>query len=280
MGYPHIASLAEAGGLVDAVRYIEAPALAPFFAPGTVLSVDLAEYFAGFALIISYLYDPDHVFQINIRRCSRAQFIAGPHRINEQLAIHATDCLLQPLQRLAIFSPDAVPRLPLRSQQPAASLPLLALHPGSGSEEKNWPEHKWAELLAVLSREQNLQFLLVGGEVEGDRLDRLAGALPAHRTELARNLPLPDLARCLVRASFFIGHDSGISHLAAAVGLPGLILWGATREEIWRPRSSQMRIVRDPVGLASLGVQHVLEQLRTWLAELSCHSIIPGHHHL
>src|SRR6516164_54059 len=83
LGYPHIIQLAVAGGLVDRAQSIEARALAGFFAKGGMLSEDLADYFSEFDLIISYLYDPDRIFETNVRLCGRAQFIAAPHRPDE-----------------------------------------------------------------------------------------------------------------------------------------------------------------------------------------------------
>src|SRR5262245_20507452 len=83
LGYPHIVQLAIAGGLVDRAASIEARALAGFFARGGELAEDLADYFSEFDLIISYLYDPDGIFRINIARCTAAQFLAGPHRPDE-----------------------------------------------------------------------------------------------------------------------------------------------------------------------------------------------------
>ena len=100
LGYPHIARLAAAGRLVDAVCSIEARALAGFFARGSQLDERLADYFAGFALIISFLFDPDGIFQENVTRCSKAPFIEGPHRPDEKLNLHATEAMLKPLERL------------------------------------------------------------------------------------------------------------------------------------------------------------------------------------
>src|SRR5436190_19556236 len=97
LGYPHIAQLALAGGLADDVKSIEARALAGFFARDGRLDESLAAYFAGFAIIVSYLYDPDGIFQENVACCSKAQFIAGPHRPDEKLALHATEVFLKPL---------------------------------------------------------------------------------------------------------------------------------------------------------------------------------------
>jgi len=261
LGYPHIAGLAVAGGLADAVRAIEARALAGFFARRGELTPELQTYFASFAVVISYLYDPDGFFQANVARCSKAQFIAGPHRPDDTAAIHATEVFLKPLERLAIFDAEPAPRLALNS--PPSTLNLLALHPGSGSERKNWPEAKWTELLGHLVRSTDARLLLVGGEAEGDRLDRLASRLPPDRVELARNLPLVELAARLAKCSAFIGHDSGITHLAAALGLGGLVLWGETRQAVWRPRTERMKILASPGGLPELSLETVVHELHT-----------------
>lgn len=266
LGYPHIVQLAVTAGLVDCARSIEARPLAAFFARNGTLSEDMIDYFSEFDLIVSYLYDPDEIFRINIGRCSPAQFIPGPHRPNEQEEVHASKVYLRPLQRLAIFDPDPIPRIPVKESSARFSSPaVMAMHPGSGSDKKNWPETRWAELLERIMTETRFDVLLVGGEAEGQRLQRLCAALPPARVRLAQSLALPDLACVLARCSGFLGHDSGISHLAAAVGVPGLILWGDTTEEIWRPAGDHVVIVRDPRGLAALPVDSVFESIqRHW----------------
>ena len=271
LGYPHIAQLALAGGLVDRVESIGSRALAGFFARNGELAEELVDYFSEFDLIISYLYDPDQIFRTNVSRCTRAQFIAGPHRPNERSTIHATQLYLKPLEHLAIFDADPVPRLRVGVDSASPSSPLfrnaeanervLALHPGSGGEHKNWPEAKWAELLQNLINETSFNLLLVGGEAEGERLQRLGAALPPARVRVAQSRPLAELAQMLQQCAGFIGHDSGISHLAAAVGLPGLILWGDSTEEIWRPPSERMILIRHPDGLADLPVSSVLDKI-------------------
>jgi len=270
LGYPHIAKLALAAGLAHEMRSIEARSLSGFFARNGKLDAALEEYFASFAIIISYLYDPDKIFQTNIARCSRAQFIAGPHRPEEKAGLHASEVFLRPLERLAIFDADPVPRLTIaqRLVTPSGALPtsggregIVALHPGSGSERKNWPEAKWADLLRELARTTTRQLLLVGGEAEEERLARLAKVLPGSRLQLARNLPLPVLAQHLTACQAFIGHDSGITHLAAAVGLPAVVLWGESVEALWRPQGQKLIILKHPQGLHEISVSRVLEAL-------------------
>lgn len=259
LGYPHIAQLALAGGLADDVRPIESRALASFFARDGELDETLQSYFESFAIIISFLYDPDRIFLANIARCSRAQFIVGPHRPDETAGLHATEVFLKPLERLAIFDADPLPRLALNSQLPA--LNQLALHPGSGSERKNWPEASWAELLQRLAAETALQFLLVGGEAEGDRLQRLAQVLPAARSEILASQPLVEVAWRLSQCAAFVGHDSGITHLAAALGVPSLALWGPTPEAVWAPRGERVTILRAPRGPRLIAPAEVFSQL-------------------
>ena len=263
LGYPHIAQLALVGGLADEVKSIEARALASFFARDGELDENLASYFAGFALIISYLYDPDEIFQSNVRRCTTAQFIVGPHRPDEKLAVHASEAFLKPLERLAIYGADPVPHLPIKPGPP--TLKQIALHPGSGSERKNWPEENWMRLIQDLQTTTQFSFLLVGGEAEVDRLHRLSAVFRPDRLELAQDLPLAELARRLQSCRGFIGHDSGISHLAAALGLSALVLWGESNEAVWRPRGERVTVIRSPEGLQGLPVDRVIHQLERFL---------------
>jgi heptosyltransferase-2 len=273
LGYPHIIQLALAGGLADRIQSIEARALAGFFARNGELQEDLRDYFSEFDLIVSYLYDPDEIFATNIRRCTPAQFVACPHRPDEAAEVHATKVYLKPLERLAIFEADCVPHLQISAAQPSpaiqwSSRKQLAVHPGSGSERKNWSHERWWDLLHYLVNSTDLDFLLVGGEAEGERLQGLAATLPRTRTRVAQSLPLADLAGLLQHCSAFIGHDSGISHLAAALGLPGVVLWGDTSESIWRPPSERVVVVRPAGGLKSLPVPEVIERLQKLLSSV------------
>ncbi len=264
LGYPHIVQLALAGGLVDRVQPIEARGLASFFARNGELPENLSDYFSDFDIVISYLYDPDEIFKTNVGKCLHGQFLVGPHRPDESKKIHATELYLKPLEALAIFGADDVPRLSIEPRRPASN--QLALHPGSGSERKNWPEAKWEELLKRLVETTQFNFLLVGGEAEGERLEKLAKLLPKARCEVMRSLALPELAARLQSCVGFVGHDSGITHLAAAVGLPVLVLWADSVEEIWRPQGTRLTIVREAGGIRSISVERVMNELTKLLA--------------
>jgi len=256
LGYPHIAQLARAGGLADGVHAIEARGLASFFAAGGILDEEYRDYFSEFDLILSYLFDPDHVFETNVARCTRAQFIQGPHRPDHTAGLHATEVFLKPLERLAVFDADPIPRLKLTGS--TTKRDMLAVHPGSGSERKNWPESNWAALLSSLIEQTQFSLLLVGGEAEGTRLERLFASLPTDRRTLARSRPLVELAGLMSECVGFVGHDSGITHLAAALGLPCVALWAETNPAVWQPRGASIQILESFEGLRRLSVERVL----------------------
>ena len=257
LGYPHIAQLALAGGLVNRVQSIEAGALAGFFARGGELAEDLADYFSEFDLILSYLYDPDGIFQTNVGLCTGAQFIAGPHRADEagraprREGLSSAAGAARHLRRGPRFRACRSALGLLLDPQPQRST-FWRFIPAAAASARIGRKRNGRSLLQHLMSATDLDLLLVGGEAEGERLQRLAAALPPARSRVAQSLPLAELAHRLAGCRAFVGHDSGISHLAAAVGLPCLVLWGDTAEEIWRPPSQKVVVLRHPGGLGLL----------------------------
>jgi heptosyltransferase-3 len=266
LAYPNVGPLACRAGLVDDFRPIESRSMAMFFARGGDLPGELVDFFGRCSVVVSYLYDPDEIFRTNVERCSPGQFIQGPHRPNETENVHATEVFLKPLERLAIFDADGQPRLNLRDSA-TESENLIALHPGSGSENKNWPEARWAELVETIVSQRGERVLLVGGEAEGERLTRLGRMVPRDRLEIARQLPLVELAEKVKFARAFVGHDSGITHLAAALGVPGVALWAESKAAIWRPKSDRMRMVESAGAISRLRLETVFHELETVLGK-------------
>ncbi len=110
--------------------------------------------------------------------------------------------------------------------------------------------------------------LLIGGEADDDRVQQLRAVLPDERVEPAQEPAAAGTGRPTAELrAVFLGHDSGISHLAAAVGTPALLLFGPTDPAIWAPENPQVRVLRSP-SLTMFGLE-VVEQLRDSLGELT-----------
>ena len=261
LGYKQIAALAENRFYAEAVRSIEYGPLAGFFANAADLDAELARYFGSFGLVVSYLFDPDRIFERNVARCGVEMFIACSPKITD--TEHAALQLARPLEQLGLTLRNPAANLfPSEDDRAFASSFLtsahsapIAIHPGSGSTTKNWPNEKWQAISTALS---GRELLLIGGEAD----ERQLAALRTHNARTAFNLPLPHLAAVLERCAAFIGHDSGISHIAAAAGTPSVLLFGPTSPEVWAPANPRVQVIRPAsANLNDITVEQVLAAL-------------------
>jgi ADP-heptose:LPS heptosyltransferase len=264
LGYKHIAVLAANRFYAQGVRSIEYGPLASFFAKNSELPAELAGYFASFDLIISYLYDPDRIFESNLRRCGVENLFRGPARIVEKGG-HAARQLARPVEhsgfRVAELTEEIFPSIADRQFAEeflqGLSQPIVAIHPGSGSKQKNWPLRNWIGLLSsnrhfsvaknAARMGQQLSLVVVSGEAENTQTAQLEHQWQDPNVRFAKNLPLPHLAAVLEH-TIFVGHDSGISHLAAAAGANCILLFGPTDPDVWAPKNENVRVLQPQSG--------------------------------
>lgn len=266
LGYPGIVDLAVTAGLADATRSLEHSTMAPLFAKNGIIDESLAGYLQGFNVVVSYLYDPDGFFRASMERAGVRTFIAASHRVEEGQG-HAAEQLARPLERLAMFLDDPAPSLGLPVAARAER--FIAVHPGSGSIRKNWPLENWITLGRELANHfPAAKLALITGEAERERgvTNEIAAAWSALRVEHLDSLPLTLLAHELAACTAFIGHDSGISHLAAACGVPCQLFFGPTDPSTWAPRNAAVSVHRAPGGdLVSLGFDEAWGIVRSFL---------------
>jgi heptosyltransferase-3 len=251
LGYKHIAVLTENRFYAQAVRSIEYGPLASFFTKNAALPLEPSNYFASFDLIVSYLYDPDEIFENNLRRAGAKNILRGPAKIDNRS--HAARQLAKPLSEIGIYVDDWTERIYPSSEDRHVALkflencarPIIALHPGSGSETKNWPVQNWIDTGSYLlsSKEFSGSIVVVSGEADENQIGRLKPIWRNERVRFARNLPLPHLVAVLEQ-SIFVGHDSGISHLAAAAGAKCILLFGPIDPAVWAPMNENVRVIR------------------------------------
>jgi heptosyltransferase III len=159
----------------------------------------------------------------------RPEFREALQRLNPRCVFHAAlpDGCLHATDFFArqVGAADGLrPRLRLA---PIAARNMIVIHPFSGGRTKNWPIEQFQEMAGRMPCAVEW---IAGPEQE------LAGA--------SRFDNLLDLAEHLSSARLYIGNDSGITHLAAATGVPTLALFGPTEPEIWAPRGSNVMVLR------------------------------------
>lgn len=124
--------------------------------------------------------------------------------------------------------------------QPAVSRETVVIHPFSGSARKNWPLASYVELAKSLPLKAEW---ICGPE------EQLSDAM--------RFENLAELAAWIAGARLYIGNDSGITHLAAAVGVSTIAIFGPSSPETWAPRGANARVLHsNPID--SLSVHEVL----------------------
>jgi heptosyltransferase-3 len=269
LGYPHIAVLGVSPEYANQARSIEARAMAGFFVPSGILDPTLMDYFASFNLVVSYLYDPDHMFADNVRRCGVRRVIEAAPKPSD---LPAPQHYCKPLESLAVYVDQPRPRVYPRETDRGFARDffrgfgkdrVVAIHPGSGSAAKNWSVAKFAAIGRWLVDEMAVQLLVIHGEADDMTVQELTTTLMPRIPREARGMKLLELAAVLERCAVFLGNDSGISHLAAAVNTPTVAMFGPLSVSAWEPVGEKVRVVSfgdDDVG-------EVRRILGTWLEE-------------
>lgn len=246
------ALLAQYGG-AHSVCDLSSAAFVSLFADDASLDGAVRERLREVDYVISYLSDPQRTLRTKIENCG-SRFISGPFRLNEQ-RLPASVQLAEPLGELGLVVVDPAPRLFLK--RPFLSGTRAFFHVGSGSSAKNWPAPSWSALAAKLE-DQFDELLLVSGEADEVSTAEFLRSYRGSKLKVRSNLPILDLADELATADLFIGHDTGVTHLAAALAVPTIALFGPTDPMIWCPLGENVTMVASKDGLmASIAVEQV-----------------------
>ncbi|HUO09512.1 MAG TPA: glycosyltransferase family 9 protein [Phycisphaerae bacterium] len=176
---------------------------------------------------------------------------------------HVTEWHRSQLETLDLYPPPA----PLPRKNPDGP---VVIHPGSGGDAKCWPREKFLSLGRTLKRNGILPTFILG-EAEQERwgfkvVDELKEEFPWYL-----HMGLYELGEKLSRVRLYVGNDSGVSHLAGAVGVPVIALFGPSNDRQWTPigADGHVKILRaehpHETDLANLDEAVVLNEM---LAEL------------
>jgi len=132
--------------------------------------------------------------------------------------------------------PLRAPPLPADEGPAAAPRPPLVVHPGSGGDWKRWPAERFAEVIRALRHRRAFEVLVHQGPADAEAAQRLLTLLERDAGALLEP-ELPRLAAVLGGARAYLGGDSGVSHLAATVGAPSVVLFPPATRRRWAPWS-------------------------------------------
>ena len=222
---------------------IERREIARMFVAGADLRESEA-FFAPFEIVYSWSGSGDPVFRANFARAAGSKarlFPFRPAAARTHIADYYLACVGAP--------PGAQPALGLKPHAVAWARAwlrangledgrLLIVAPGSGAKEKNWPREYFREVIEWWTRSPTGKVSVVLGPAEEDDYSFWAGHAP-----VARGLSLGRLAALLSLANVYLGNDSGVTHLAAAVGAKTVALFGPTAPAEWAPRGRDIEVL-------------------------------------
>jgi heptosyltransferase III len=199
----------------------------------------LQELLQQIELAICWLRDPGGMVERNLRMNGIRRLIIAPGRPPEGARVHVVEYLAQTAGLFIERSQWSAPSLtinPVSSEGPACD--YVAIHPGSGGPQKCWPVNHFA---AVIERlwQQGRPVLLLAGPADTERVRDLINLVATPpRPEMFKTLthaPLLEVARHLQPCRCYLGNDSGITHLAAMLGVPTVALFGPSDPAVWEP---------------------------------------------
>ena len=123
------------------------------------------------------------------------------------------------------------------------SRPLVVLHPGANWPHKRWSPERFAALADRLIETQRVHVMITGGPDDGQLAEALKSAMRQPATVLAGQTTLRQLGAYLEQAHLVVSNDTGVLHIAAALGRPIAALYGPTSPALTGPLGDPRRMV-------------------------------------
>lgn len=162
----------------------------------------------------------------------------GTHSAEQQLALLGSVGVPvedKPKSRLTL-SEEADRRIGIRLAKAApgeTDLAFALMHPTTAFYTKQWPVENYACTAEILA-ERGLHTVAIASRPEAATLHELVEKVSVPVT-IYDDLTLPEITALSARARLFVGNDSGMAHIAAAVGTPTVVVFGSSNRDHWRP---------------------------------------------
>jgi heptosyltransferase III len=259
MGYPRILELARGRVYGDDIVSVDQAGMGSFFIRDGELDPGLSRFLSGFDLLVVFGRERPGVFLGNLERVARGRICHLQSFPAWGQTVHVTDHLIAELARNGIPPAGTVPRIVLAPADRVRGRAWLSragvgerekaifLHPGSGSRRKVWPLERLTAVGRVLEKRAGARILVILGPAEGAEARTVFEEAGFRSPVFVKGLSIPDLASVLAEGCLLVGNDSGVSHLAASLGLPTVAVFGPTDPRLWAPRSERAVVVRRPI---------------------------------
>ena len=254
IGYPSYLEIVNGRFYADATSRFDRAEFSTLFTNTPRYTTFLFEKFGGADIVFSFVVDKEKVLLKNLAALGAKNIVQYDPFPSPEGNVHIIDHFLRLLDKFEIKYTDKIPKIYLNDEDTLFSDNFtkssiknsekmsVAVHPGSGSKQKCWHIEYFADLITWLRDEMRANVFVVSGPADYKIVERLKLKLKGSFF-IVENLALPHLAAVIKRCNLFIGNDSGITHLASAVGVPTIAIFGPTNPAIWGPRGKMVKII-------------------------------------
>lgn len=240
-------------GIVDRWISVESTACTALFGGSSVDDRFLRDWLSRCDLAVAWTHDDAGVVAATLKDCGAATVVVGSPFALTLSSIHQGDrfseIIVGQVGQVSMTT-LSVPKA-LRTDAEAylatcglvGGRPLALVHPGSGSRDKCAAPEVLLPVLEGLEAE-GFELLLLEGPADHELVARLLSR-KARPPVLVRGLSVRLLAGVLSKVDLFVGHDSGVTHLASLLGTPTVGLFGPTDPTRWSPRGPFVTVVQE-----------------------------------
>jgi len=179
----------------------------------------------------------------------RAQEIFGIER-----PMHTAEHLASAMFWLGVPQTE-IPRAKLTAVKTASRAPYAVIHPFASAPGKTWPAERFLAIAQHLKRSHGLEPAFVAGPSDD--------VAPFAPFRVLRAAPLSDVKNLMAGASLFIGNDSGPAHIAAAFGVPVVVLFGSSDPVTWAPWRTESQVLTSPAGIAAIATEEAVSAIES-----------------
>ncbi len=251
--HEHAAALLKASGLVNEWTAFQGAGSAALFNGTHPEDPVLLDWLSRCDLAVAWIRDEAGMLAAAFRKCGAADAVVQSPFAQALNAVHQSDRYVEILGERAadvpivsyLLKPEDLcgeAQAHLQTYGVSFNRPFALVHPGSGSRHKCVNPEILRSVTEGLD-EQGMQSLLLEGPADREVMQDLLDHLP-HRPILLRDLSLRLLAGVLSLADLYVGHDSGVTHLAALLGVPTVVLFGPTDPARWAPRGPAVAVLQ------------------------------------
>ena len=246
-------------GVIDRVIALEGPVFSELLEESTRRNQEFTDIFSHCTHAVAWVNDSGGRLSDNLKRVGIGhRCVVSPHAHSLQ-ALHQSDRFCETLESgmsdtsgKAFLPPgrskadEPLLKMPIHSILTKQSKPVIMIHPGSGSRHKCLSPERLSLIIKSLAGGNDRTVLICQGPADEERVTALKPYLDQVSYKILKDVDLSEMARALRQTDVFLGHDSGITHLAAALGVPTVALFGPTDPQRWSPKGDHIEVIQGP----------------------------------